>query len=276
MNHDKKQELVLKCFVRTMKKRFRDAQQTNILDTSNLKLSDKNIEHLIIPFLKHYPNVINVNLSFNRITDIACNPLKIIQITHLNISATRITKQGIKVLVDNKSITHLDVSHCQIGEEGAITLASSKTLIKLSVGYCNINDAGAIALSQNICIKELNVAGNNLSESTIHMLFMNPRLTYLNISGNNITPSRIYGYAKDNKMRILDGNKITSKLIHALVENTTLKILIANNCGIRDFDPDILIKNNKTLKHMTLNYNNISKHTLNTLGTYYDVIANHV
>lgn len=131
MNHNKKQELVLKHFVRTMKKRFHDAQKTNILDTSNLKLSDKNIEHPIIPFLKHYQNVINIDLSFNRFTDITCNPLKIIPVIYLNISATRITKHGIQVLVDNKSITHLDVSHCQIVEEGAVTLASNKTLIKL-------------------------------------------------------------------------------------------------------------------------------------------------
>lgn len=105
------------------------------------------------------------------------------------------------------------------------------------------------------------------------MLFMNPRLTYLNISGNNITPSRIYGCAKDNKMRVLDGTKITLKLIHVLAKNTSLKTLIANNCNICDFDLDILINNNKILRHMTLNYNNISTHTLDILSKHYNVVA---
>lgn len=101
-----------------------------------------------------------LNLEYQELTDadiptICAFLKKNPDITNLNLSHNNLTDKGTQLFINQTSISKLNLSHNDIGPEGARFLSEDKHLTILDVSFNHIGDDGAIYLSNNENLKVL-------------------------------------------------------------------------------------------------------------------------
>lgn len=104
------------------------------------------------------------------------------EILSLNLTLSKITQVGINMLAQLKNITSLNISHN--GLEGTINWEGLINLTSLNVDYNYLKDEGAKALVTLTNLKSLSVRMNFISDNGIKALACLPNLTTINVGDN--------------------------------------------------------------------------------------------
>jgi hypothetical protein len=139
------------------------------------------------------------------------------QLTHLDLSLTRITDHGLQQLKDAPGIVELNLYYAeQITDEGMAAvkgwrklkrlnlrgtkitdttlehLANVTTLESLDAGFAQITDVGLDRLTSLPNLKELVIGGNKLTDTGLQALRQLPSLTSLSLGGAQRTDSGLW------------------------------------------------------------------------------------
>ena len=189
------------------------------------------------------------------------------QVTHLNMSRTRVNNVQAKALGEtlrsNDTLTHLSIADNQITRIGVEALAdalrSNKILKNLNIESNNIGDEGAKVLGKvlqsNDTLTHLSIADNQITrigvEALADALRSNKILKNLNIESNNIGD---------------EGAKVLGKVLQS--NHTLTHLSIAGN-WIRRTGVEALadaLRSNKILKNLNIESNNIGDEGAKVLG----------
>ena len=189
------------------------------------------------------------------------------QVTHLNMSRTRVNNVQAKALGEtlrsNDTLTHLSIADNQITRIGVEALAdalrSNKILKNLNIRSNNIGDEGAKVLGKvlqsNHTLTHLSIADNQIThigvEALADALRSNKILKNLNIGSNNIGD---------------EGAKVLGKVLPS--NHTLTHLSIADN-QITHIGVEALadaLRSNKILKNLHIGRNNIGDEGAKGLG----------
>ncbi|MFN7094992.1 MAG: hypothetical protein ACK4M7_06480, partial [Burkholderiales bacterium] len=133
------------------------------LNLSNLNLHKKNFFVKIIHVLQKNRSIFSLNLAGCNLKDSDLRPLlKLIRLTHLNLSGNQITAIGAKYIAPFTNLVNLNISNNKLGHKGTIPIGE---LIKLNILDIRFNGLEAEGVKPLVNLPELimlNVQGNNL------------------------------------------------------------------------------------------------------------------
>jgi internalin A len=147
-----------------------------------------------LPELARLPNLTHLDLSLTRISDHGLEQLKDAPaITDLNLySDELITDAGLSALKGWKHLKRLSVRGTKITDTTLQHLSGIASLESLDAGYAQITDVGLELLTPLTNLKELAIGGNKLTDTGLQSLRQLPGLIYLDLSGAERTDSGLW------------------------------------------------------------------------------------
>ena len=147
--------------------------------------------------LLQLPDLTHLNLSLTRITDQGMQELKNLRgIVELNLRfAELVTDEGLGAIKEWKKLKRLDVHGAKISDTTLDHIAGITTLESLNVGSAMVTDVGLERLAVLPNLKELTIGGNELGDVGLQALRQIPNLTYLDLSGRQGTDSNVWAIA---------------------------------------------------------------------------------
>ncbi len=170
--------------------------------------------------LARLENLTHLDLSLTRIGDHGLEQLKDAPaITDLNLySDELITDAGLSALKGWKHLKRLSVRGTKITDTTLQHLSGITTLESLDAGYAQITDVGLELLTPLTNLKELAIGGNKLTDTGLQSLRQLPGLTYLDLSGAERTDSGLWSVSLTE--RGLDAIATLGNLRHLRLNGT--------------------------------------------------------
>ncbi|TWT32507.1 hypothetical protein KOR34_42700 [Posidoniimonas corsicana] len=106
---------------------------------------------------------------------------------HLEMSATRITDDGLAHAAQIKGLGSLGVAATDVTDRGVASLAAAESLSSLYLNGADVTDAAVDALMRCEKLRVLDLRGTQLTSATALQLAKNERLTTLGLSGPNLS-----------------------------------------------------------------------------------------
>jgi len=173
----------------------------------------------------------------------------------------------------NTVITSLDLSDSNITDEQlAILLASCHQLSKLKLSSNYITEEGVENLANHPSVKTLDIRLNKIQSKGLVALFANSNLSSLTVS-SSLTSTDVFDEVpdekaedevlnfkkklitsiKDSRLNLLDlklnyEHPFKLDILHALVQNPSIKSLSLSNMLLKDEDVEILAKNTTVIR----------------------------
>ena len=140
------------------------------------------------------PEVKTLDLSLTRITDHGLRLLRpAASITDLNLYyAEQITDEGLSAIKGWKHLRRLNLRGTKITDKTLEMLSTVPSLESLDIGFAEITDVGLDHLSLLPKLRELTIGGNKLTDDGVQLLRQLPQLTYLDLGGSQRTDSGLW------------------------------------------------------------------------------------
>lgn len=136
-----------------------DPTQLKKLSLSKRNITDREVEEVIVPYLREHPEIVTLDLSGNQITGRGLAMIAALEsITTLDVSDNNIGPDGGPPVAANRSIINLYIRGNKLGDEGIVAVAANQTIVLLDAGSNRIKDAGIRALAANTTIRSLILA----------------------------------------------------------------------------------------------------------------------
>ena len=144
-----------------------------------------------LPYLTH------LDLSLTRITDQGMQEIKNLPgIVDLNLYfAEYVTDEGLAAIKGWKRLKRLNVHGTKISDTTLEHISGITTLEYLNIGSAMITDVGLERLTSLPNLKELTMGGNELGDAGLQALRQMPGLTYLDLNGRQGTDSNVWAIA---------------------------------------------------------------------------------
>jgi internalin A len=158
-------------------------------------VSDTDLRRLVqLPYLTH------LDLSLTRITDQGMLDLKSLPgIVDLNLYyAEYVTDEGMAAIKGWKKLRRLNVHGAKFSDTTLDHIAGITTLESLNIGSGMVTDIGLERLTTLPSLKELTVGGNKLTDAGLQALRQMPGLTYLDLGGRQGTDANIWAIRMSN------------------------------------------------------------------------------
>lgn len=141
-----------------------------------------------LPYLTH------LDLSLTRITDQGMQELKSAPgIVDLNLHfAEYVTDEGLAAIKGWKKLKRLNMHGTKISDTSLDHISGITTLESVNAGSALVTDVGLERLSSLPNLKELTIGGNELGDAGLQALRQLPGLTYLDLSGRQGTDSNVW------------------------------------------------------------------------------------
>lgn len=144
--------------------------------------------------LLRFPQLTHLDLSLTRITDQGMQELKnATGIVDLNLRfAESVTDEGLAAIKTWKKLKRLNVHGTKISDTTLDHIAGITTIESLDIGSAMITDVGLDRLSSLVNLKELTMGGNELGDAGLQALRQLPGLTFLDVNGRQGTDSNVW------------------------------------------------------------------------------------
>ncbi len=144
--------------------------------------------------LLRFPQLTHLDLSLTRITDQGMQELKSASgIVDLNLRfAESVTDEGLAAIKTWKRLKRLNVHGTKISDTTLDHIAGITTIESLDIGSAMITDVGLERLSSLVNLKELTMGGNELGDAGLQALRQLPGLTFLDLNGRQGTDSNVW------------------------------------------------------------------------------------
>ena len=139
-------------------------------------------------------NLTHLDLSLTRITDQGMQDLKNLPgIVDLNLRyAEYVTDEGLAAIKGWKKLKRLNVHGTKISDTSLEHISGITSLESLNIGSAMVTDVGLERLTSLPNLKELTMGGNKLGDAGLQALRQMPGLTYLDLSGRQGTDANIW------------------------------------------------------------------------------------
>jgi hypothetical protein len=144
--------------------------------------------------LAQLPHLTHLDLSLTRVTDQGMLELKNAQgIEDLNLYyAELVTDEGIAALKGWKKLKRLNVRGAKISDTTLEHVSGITTLESLDVGSALVTDVGLERLVSLPNLKRLSIGGNEMGDAGLLALRQMPGLTHLDLTGQQGTDSNLW------------------------------------------------------------------------------------
>jgi internalin A len=144
--------------------------------------------------LAQLPYLTHLDLSLTRVTDQGMLELKNApNIVDLNLRyAELVTDEGMAALKGWKKLKHLDARGAKISDTTLEHISGIATLESVDVGFAMITDVGIERLTSLPNLKRLSIGGNEMGDAGLQALRQMPSLQYLDLSGMQGTDSNLW------------------------------------------------------------------------------------
>lgn len=144
--------------------------------------------------LLRFPQLTHLDLSLTRITDQGMQELKSASgIVDLNLRfAESVTDEGLAAIKTWKRLKRLNVHGTKISDTTLDHIAGITTIESLDIGSAMITDVGLERLSSLVNLRELTMGGNELGDAGLQALRQLPGLTFLDLNGRQGTDSNVW------------------------------------------------------------------------------------
>jgi hypothetical protein len=151
--------------------------------------------------LARYPELTHLDLSLTHITDQGMQEIKkLTGISELNLCfAEYVTDEGLGAIKGWKQLRRLNLRGTKISDTTLEHLSGITTLESLNVSSAMVTDVGLERLSKLTNLKELSIGGNELGDAGLQALRQLPGLTYLDLSGRQGTDSNVWTITMSEK-----------------------------------------------------------------------------
>jgi internalin A len=151
--------------------------------------------------LAQLPHLTHLDLSLTRITDQGMQELKgLAGIVDLNLHfAEYVTDEGLAAIKGWKKLKRLNLHGTKISDTTLEHISGITTLESLNIGSAMVTDVGLERLSVLPELKELTVGGNELGEAGLQSLRQLPGLKYLDLNGRQGTDSNVWTVSMSEK-----------------------------------------------------------------------------
>ncbi|KAL6617780.1 RNI-like protein [Neocallimastix californiae] len=231
-------------------------------------LKEEAKEDFIQKFLKQFPDIEILNISYRKLTCELIIPENS-KLRELHAAGNELS--GKLNIPENSKLEYIDVSN-NYSLSGELNIPNNSTLRKLYTGYNNLT--GSIIIPENSKLEELEVYCNQFSGQLI--IPKNCNLKELHVGNNNLTgnitipESLINFYAQENQLTgdiiIPENSKL--EILHVPKNKFNGKLIIPESCNIEDID----ISDNKMKGEIILTeYSSIKE--LNARGNDINVLC---
>ena len=149
--------------------------------------------------------------------------------TNIDLSHTRITDGGLKVLKDTPNLAAISLEHTDTSDAGVKTLSESKLnkLKEINLHGTTVGDKGAEALSKMIALQKLNLNDTNVSCDGAKSLSALKNLEVLTMDYSPVSDAGIASMKGMNNLRSLSlkGTPITDASVKDLAQFKNLMLL---------------------------------------------------
>jgi internalin A len=152
-------------------------------------VSDADLRRLVpLPYLTH------LDLSLTRITDQGMQELKNLpSIVDLSLYyAEYVTDEGLAAIKGWKKLKRLNVHGAKISDTTLEHISGITTLESLNIGSAMVTDIGLERLTSLPNLKELTMGGNKLTDAGLQALRQMSGLTYLDLGGRQGTDANVW------------------------------------------------------------------------------------
>jgi internalin A len=191
------------------------------------------------------PNLTHLDLSLTRITDRGLQDLKTApDIEDLNLYyAEFITDQGLSVVKGWKHLKHLNVRGTKASDSTLEFLSNMDSLESVDIAFAMVTDIGLNHLTSLPNLKELSIGGNKLTDVGLLALREMPALTSLDLSGTHREDSGLWFVSitdegmdaistlKNMQRLVLSGTTVTARNLAKLKTLGKLERLDLQDCN---------------------------------------------
>jgi Leucine-rich repeat (LRR) protein len=151
--------------------------------------------------LTQFPKLTHLDLSLTRITDQGMQEIKGLPgIVDLNLRfAEYVTDEGLAAVKEWKNLKRLNVHGTKISDTTLDHVSGIPTLEALDVGSSLVTDVGIERLSSLPNLKELTMGGIELGDAGLQALRLLSGLTYLDLNGRQGTDSNVWTIAMSDR-----------------------------------------------------------------------------
>jgi len=144
--------------------------------------------------LARLPHLTHLDLSLTRITDQGMQELKNLPgIVDLNLYyAEYVTDEGLAAIKGWRKLQRLNVHGAKVTDTTLDHISGIPTLESLNIGSAMVTDIGLERLTTLPGLKELTIGGNKLTDAGLQALRQLPSLTYLDLGGRQGTDANIW------------------------------------------------------------------------------------
>lgn len=144
--------------------------------------------------LAQLPYLTHLDLSLTRVTDEGLLELKNAPgIVDLNLYyAELVTDEGMSAIKGWKKLKRLNVRGAKISDTTLEHISAIQSLESVNVGFALVTDVGLERLASLPNLKELSIGGNEMGDLGLQALRQMPGLTYLDLSGTQGTDSNLW------------------------------------------------------------------------------------
>lgn len=210
---------------------LRGLKNLDTIQLSKTRITDKSID--VLTPLKRLRSL---ELFNTQVTDDGIAKLKALPIVEIGLEGCpRITDNALKPLAAKGKLTHVNVSETNISDNGLICLRSCKNLNTLRAGECrNITDAAVTFVADNLPhLHYLDVSGTKVSKRSIPTMLRLKDLHDLHIGFLELTDEDVAPLTSLSRVTKLDlsGNRVTDKSLRTLADMPGLESICFNHCA---------------------------------------------
>jgi internalin A len=165
------------------------AGRITAVDLHGSWVNDTDLRRLVqLPYLTH------LDLSLTRITDQGMQELRNLPgIVDLNLYyAEYVTDEGMAAIKGWKKLKRLNIHGAKFSDTTLDHIAGITTLESLNIGSGMVTDIGLERLTSLPNLKELTIGGNKLTDAGLQALRQMPGLTYLDLGGRQGTDANVW------------------------------------------------------------------------------------
>lgn len=151
--------------------------------------------------LAKFSALTHLDLSLTRITDQGMQEMRNLPgIVDLNLRfAEYVTDEGLAAIKNWKKLKRLDVHGTKVSDTTLQHISGITSIESLNIGSAMITDVGLENLASLTNLKELTMGGNELGDAGMQALRQLPGLTYLDLSGRQGTDSNVWTISMSDK-----------------------------------------------------------------------------
>ncbi len=199
------------------------------LNLSELGITAEVLKDLVEFIQAHFPNIKELNLSFNNIGAAGIDHLaKLSQLEKLELAGNQIGEAEAAHLAKLTQLKSLNLYGNQIGEAGAAHLAKLTQLKSLELFNNEIGEAGVAHLKTLSQLEKLHLSFNKIKTAGVAHLTALSQLKSLELSFNEIGEAGVVHLKTLSQLEMLDlsGNKIDDIPIYTLREALGKSVII--------------------------------------------------